>query len=932
MPHLTPEFLPGLPIFTRRFFEELFTRIKAPAAIVLDNFQTLPSDAPVQELLSLGLGEQPEHIRVFVVSRSDPPPAFAKLQADQKIRFVKDDVLRFTWQETTTLVSLKPEARSSSPLPPTLHQIFDQTEGWVAGLVLSLEHGQERFGIAEEPTWQTPEVVFEYLAAEVFKALPGDAQELLRNTAFAPFISVPLACRLSKNPQAGRLLADLYRRRYFIERRREAPLTYQYHPLFKIFLQKMAERAYPEFGLRQLKLATGLGLVEEDQKEEAAELFVAEQASEQLSQVVMQEAKSLLLQGRTGVLQRWIEALPADMVQEDPWLLYWLAQCKRVGSLSESENLFIQAFEGFRSSGDQIGMVRAGTAIIECITWAWSDWSKLDRWFEILHPIAQDVRTYPNLETEIQITLALCLALLWRNPKSPKLSFWLDRHSSLMRKSPELFALSPLNHMFISQYIVRGETEKARANFVLMQNTSLTPTLPAISKLATYFGEAHLAWFSGDRAHCDKAVAEGIAFGQKTGCIVMEFQIRAQSVYGALLEYDTATAEKCLEPYRQYLENDSGGLGAHFNFLQGWVLELQGRFKDSLKYLERSSNYLVNKDRNFPEGLLLAHKATVFQCLMRGKEAPALFPRMYEISKKTESLLLDYIGKLTEADVLISQGKQNLGKKLLQKGFSIGRIQGFKYHSWWPKEVLTKLCTNALEWDIETDYVQSVIRQYRLVPKESTAPPLSWPWALKIHTFGRFTIEIEGTPLTAARKIPRRTLLFLKALIAFGGREVAETDISDALWPDADGDMAHQAFATTLHRVRKLLGQPNLIHQQDKKLTLNAHWCWVDAWGIESLSGKAQSSIQGEDKQSEEETLKRLVALYQGPFLSDDIHEPWTAPMRERLRRKYLTALETLCTTWSQEGRKAKAKACLERAMEYEPAAGDIYDVFFGKG
>jgi len=41
-----------------------------------------------------------------------------------------------------------------------------------------------------------------------------------------------------------------------------------------------------------------------------------------------------------------------------------------------------------------------------------------------------------------------------------------------------------------------------------------------------------------------------------------------------------------------------------------------------------------------------------------------------------------------------------------------------------------------------------------------------------------------------------KPLAMLKALIALGGKEVEEEQISDILWPDADGDMAHQSWAT----------------------------------------------------------------------------------------------------------------------------------------
>jgi len=39
LPLLTPEYLLGLPTFTRNFFRELFSRMKPPGVLVLDNFQ-----------------------------------------------------------------------------------------------------------------------------------------------------------------------------------------------------------------------------------------------------------------------------------------------------------------------------------------------------------------------------------------------------------------------------------------------------------------------------------------------------------------------------------------------------------------------------------------------------------------------------------------------------------------------------------------------------------------------------------------------------------------------------------------------------------------------------------------------------------------------------------------------------------------------------
>jgi len=43
LPHLTPEYLPGLPIFTRRFFETLYSRFKTPTLLIFDNYQEVPT-------------------------------------------------------------------------------------------------------------------------------------------------------------------------------------------------------------------------------------------------------------------------------------------------------------------------------------------------------------------------------------------------------------------------------------------------------------------------------------------------------------------------------------------------------------------------------------------------------------------------------------------------------------------------------------------------------------------------------------------------------------------------------------------------------------------------------------------------------------------------------------------------------------------------
>ena len=50
LPLLTPEYLPGLATFSRRFFEAVYGRLKSPMLFVFDNYQQLPHDSPTQTI------------------------------------------------------------------------------------------------------------------------------------------------------------------------------------------------------------------------------------------------------------------------------------------------------------------------------------------------------------------------------------------------------------------------------------------------------------------------------------------------------------------------------------------------------------------------------------------------------------------------------------------------------------------------------------------------------------------------------------------------------------------------------------------------------------------------------------------------------------------------------------------------------------------
>ena len=144
-PALTPEYLSGIPVFTRRFFEDLFGRLLAVRSarrgvhgpvLVLDNFQDAPPGSQFHEMIAHALDAVPGGMTVVVVSRSEPPVQLSRLRANDRIALIGWQEIKLTRDEAREIV----EAQGVRDLrADALAEIHQQTDGWAAGLILMRE-------------------------------------------------------------------------------------------------------------------------------------------------------------------------------------------------------------------------------------------------------------------------------------------------------------------------------------------------------------------------------------------------------------------------------------------------------------------------------------------------------------------------------------------------------------------------------------------------------------------------------------------------------------------------------------------------------------------------------------------------------------------------------------------------------------------------
>ena len=192
---------------------------------------------------------------------------------------------------------------------------------------------------------------------------------------------------------------------------------------------------------------------------------------------------------------------------------------------------------------------------------------------------------------------------------------------------------------------------------------------------------------------------------------------------------------------------------------------------------------------------------------------------------------------------------------------------------------------------------------------------------IHIRTLGGFAVTIDGQPLRTGRKLPRRPLDLLKAIIVFGSQPTHQDTLADALWPELDGDHARNALTAALHRLRHLLLVPGAVAVCDRHVALDPNLVRVDAFEADAHMRVMQAAGPADTAM-----LESLFGLYRGPFLPDEFHLPWTDRLRGRLRQRFCACVASAASALEDEGGIEDARLLYRRAVALDDGAARLHD------
>ena len=908
LPLLTPEHLADVPAFARRYFRELFSCLAAPAVLVLDNFQEAGNEAVFHDIVRIAIENAPHGIPVVIVSRVVPEGNFALLSANRALALVEWEPLKLTREESRQIV------QQHAPMDDwLLDELHSRSGGWAAGLILLAERLQRGASIEDLSAPDSLQEVFGYFAGELFDRADAQTRRMLLQLSYLPNIPETMAEALTGDGSAARLLEQLYRRHLFIDRRLSAEPVYQFHALFRAFLRHRARQELSRTQQDAIARSAARQLERAGDVEAAMSLYVEVQDWTAARALVLNEALRFISQGRWRMVVDWVGELPEELVAKNCWLLHWLGTAWIGVDPPRARSILEQACHHAIREGDLLCQVQTAAGMVEAYFLEYAVFTPLDSWIPVLEKMFDQQMPSMEPNAELRAQSALLIALVYRMPDHPRLDTCVERVEDLLRTGAEInLRVTAATHLTLYGSFT-GHMQVSRRAAML-----LAPLLadPAVTVFRRIFAWAVINWYAcnaSDVSLGEQAVASNLSIASDEGMHIAE---RFACIIGFFFDMDQRRIEsgrRRIERFEEIIIRAQPYEAASLVNMKSWFGVYTGDPALTLRYGVHAYELYV-KAGSIPH-ILVGLNGLIWGAAESGDEEVARkwIKEHHRWSDRVNMEWARWAPDAAEAVMALRQGDFPTLDDRLNKIFALPRnlMDQYGHMLAWCRGWSGLLAAAAIERGIRVPTALAFIKEFGL---EAPGPHLeNWPWPVKIRCLGQFLVELDGAPLSFPAKTPKKLLLLLKAIVSFGGKEVPERKLADALWPDEDGDTAHQSFNTALHRLRKLLGKNDLIRHREGRVSLDPTRVWVDAFVFESQSAAAPGPIHAQ--------TMRAINLYRGSFLPDDDDAHWAFSTREMLRTRYLELVSSAARRFEQEGRHEEALDLYRRGIEADELA-----------
>jgi len=328
-----------------------------PHIIILDDYHKATSAGTTLALNRL-LRRLLPHSHIIIATRGNlglETGQVLDLVITERMTGLTEDDLRFTSEELQRVMLKRFGRRIETDTAQNLARI---TDGNIAQILLTghITHAGHILKKLQTHTAEERELIYNYLATEVFDKQPPELQKFMLYSAMLPDIRVEWCNELLETSQAQTFLDRLVQKDLFIT---QTGTGIKYHDLYADFLRGKLAEAPSLF--QQVTARAAQVLMSHARFEAAINLYISLQAWEQVIEILEEKGYVFYNTGRALTVSAWLEQLSGEKLTSHPRLLLLRGQILNndQGELQEAQEAFRQAEQNFQRQTNHVGAAEA---------------------------------------------------------------------------------------------------------------------------------------------------------------------------------------------------------------------------------------------------------------------------------------------------------------------------------------------------------------------------------------------------------------------------------------------------------------------------------------------------------------------------------------------------------------------------------------------
>jgi len=890
---------------------EIQDHVPDPFVIILDDYYAVADSDVVNQILDEFIFRVPQKAHLILSARALPTKlALARLAIRQELATLKDSDLRFTAEETQTLVRKNFHVELSLP---EADKWVEHSEGWIAGLLLTTSAPSSRVFPQANQDQTAQENLFSFLASETFEDLAPDLQRFLLDSSIFDQFDVAICDAVLDVENSTEFLRRIEDQNLFVVRLGEADgLRYRYHHLFREFLRRRLMETNPsrwrELNRRAARFFETRGT---DAGQPITHYLAAEMYREAV-RLIERTAQATFDAGQYTSLASWIDGLPSDIVEAYPSLVVMRGMVyAETGESAMAETAYGRAIQTYQSQGD-------GVAAAKVMVWRAMLWQLQGRYREAIESCEQVLETLHdhNARWEEARAYRVIGTAHLRLGEFPGCVRELGKALALYEALGDELRVAWLHHDIGTCLRTHGDARAERHYEKALAFWRRTHNVVGLAMTLNSIGVGyHLA---GDYGRAIAALEESRMLARQIGNRRNEaFSLTSLGdVYRDQGEYTRA-----LEVYRGATE-----IGRHVDgFIRVYALVALGETYRLLDDLAKAERYLrealdeAQSHESIHEIGLAETALGIWRC-QEGQVEEALV----HLTRATELLKpmpRDWArARLHLARAYFLGRKYGAAKRQLEVVVDADGVEALSI----PfvvadRKQLLPLIKYAATHNIGRRYFRPALQKLSALEKTAKAAAPSSPPRLRVYAFGTTQVMLGEKLITREdwKMDSAKDLFFLLLAHPEGLRR---DKILEALWSDRPASKASVIFHSTAYLLRKTIPRCVVyeggVYHLRQDLALES-----DVTEFEELIQRAETAAVETERI---ESYMAALAVYRGDYFEES-YQDWCVEIRTRLQRKYLDALFALAGIYERRSEFDQALAHYQTLIDKDRDREEVY-------